>query len=188
MKILQGPLRLDFHDGQPGWAAEPASRDFSLSAAQRAAAPWPHRGVTISCVVADATVSQRPGSTLSIGPFLPRRDWAGTPDEQRYTHLLLALTNGKEGREDEFDDWYWNQHFPDGVRLPGCYAGRRYQLAPGGTGAYAHLAVYQYEIAHISESIDELARRSGTAQMPITSAFSPVFQAWYVEPVSAWRE
>lgn len=187
MEQLQEPVRLDFHAGQAGWPAAAGSRDFALSDRQRAAAPWPHRGVTISTVVAGATVAERPGSSLSIGPFLPRGNWAGSPDERRYTHLLLALTNAKPGREQEFDDWYWSQHFPDGLRLPGCFAGRRYQLAAGGAGQFTHLAIYQYDIGQIGDSIDELARRSGTPQMPITSAFSPVFQAWYVEPVSGWR-
>lgn len=188
MQRLEGPVRLDFYLGQaPECSAAAASRDFLLSSRQRAAAPWPHRGVTLSAVVAGATVTDLPGATLSIGPFQPRREWAGAPDEQRYTHLLLALTNAKQGREQEFDDWYWSQHFPDGMRLPGCYAGRRYQLSAGGAGQYTHLAIYQYDIAEIGHSIDELARRSGTSEMPLTSAISPVFQAWYVEPAGDWR-
>lgn len=188
MERLQGPVRLDFHDAEmPGRSHGTHARDFVLSDRQRAAAPWPHRGVTIAAATADAAISPRPGATLSIGPFVPRRPWTGAADEQRYTHLLIALTNAKPGREAEFDDWYWSQHFPDGLRLPGCYAGRRYALAPQGAGPFAHLAIYQYDIAEIGESIDELARRSGTPEMPITDAISPVFQAWYIQPVGGWR-
>ena len=183
VKVLDGPVHIDFT--APG-EAPPTPREMphrllAIEPPQRAATPYPFSHVTLC-----AGWPTGPATSLSAGPFTPRRAWSGTPDEQRYTHLLIALTNALPGREEEFDDWYWNQHFPDGQRLPGCYAACRFALAAGGAGPFHHLALYQLDEADAAVIVDAHAKRAGTAAMPISSAISPVFQAWYARPLSGW--
>lgn len=190
MKMIEGAVRLDFFEEDSAVYLSAGqmkkSRGFLLSDKQRAQPPYPYAGLSISTIAADAKMDVLPGSDLAIGPFLPRKEWEGAADERRYTHLLVALTNELDGREEDFDEWYWNQHMPDGLRLPGCYAGRRYLLSPDGVGQYRHLAIYQFDVKDIGDTIDALAARAGTAEMPFTDALSPVFAAWFVKPVGDW--
>jgi hypothetical protein len=188
-QVIEDALRLDFFppDAAPALSRHGRSRAYTLSERQRAARPYPHGGLTITAAAPEAMTSPIDGAGLSLGPFVPRRPWDGLPDEGRYNHLLIALTNAREGRETEFDDWYWNQHFPDGRRLPGCIAGRRYLLAEPGAGPFRHLAIYQFDIPDIGTVVEAHATRVGTPEMPLSDAISPVFQAWYVRPLGAWR-
>ncbi|WP_156945729.1 hypothetical protein [Hyphomonas johnsonii] len=163
------------------------ARLFDLCDSQRAARPYPHARAALTIEGDTAPISSLPGASLGAGPFIPRRSWEGSPDERRYTHLLLALTNAKPGQDEAFDSWYWDQHFPDGLRLPGCYAGRRYALASGAKGPFRHLAIYQFDLPDIGEAVDAIAARSGTPDMPLTDTISSVFQAWFVEPTGAWN-
>jgi hypothetical protein len=43
--------------------------------------------------------------------------------------LQFAYSNPKPGREDEYNDWYTNEHLPDVVSIPGYVAGQRFQLS-----------------------------------------------------------
>lgn len=184
MALFDGVIRLDFSaaGAAPPHAPGLSRAGFVLTGRQRARAPYPHSAAAITQIAPGSAVEPLPGASLSVGPYVPRRDWTGTPDIDRQTHVLIALTNAREGHEAAFDEWYWTQHFPDGLRLPGCFAGRRYLLANGAAGAYRHLAIYQFDIPDIGTAIDALAQRSGTPEMPITDAISPVFQAWFVAP------
>ena len=185
MEVLDGPLRIDFWGTgvSPAMVAGVPQRRLAITSPQRAAAPYPFAQVTLT-LTDEATPAS--SAALSAGPFVPRREWSGSPDERRYTHLLVALTNALPDREAEFDTWYWGRHFPDGQRLPGCFAACRFALAEGGTGAFAHLALYQFAVDDPAIIVDAHAARAGTAEMPLTDAISPVFQAWYAHPVSDW--
>ncbi|HEY4333393.1 MAG TPA: hypothetical protein VGM78_12510 [Ilumatobacteraceae bacterium] len=44
--------------------------------------------------------------------------------------VQIAYSNPKPGREDEYNEWYDNDHLPDVVGIPGYVAGQRYELAP----------------------------------------------------------
>lgn len=151
---------------------------FELCEAQRAPKPYPHAWLDLTVGAA----ASAPGSGNKLGPYVPRRDWTGTPSADWSAPCLIALTNAQEGREEAFDDWYWTQHFPDGLRLPGCFAGRRYHRAEGGAGPFRHLAIYQFDLADMSVAVDAVAARSGTPEMPLTDTISSVFQAWFVSP------
>jgi hypothetical protein len=184
MSPFDGTIRLDFSPvgAEPVRSPGLSRETLSLTERQRARAPYPHGAVTITQMAPGTEMAALAGASLSVGPYVARREWTGSPDFRRQTHMLIALTNAREGREEAFDDWYWSQHFPDGLRLPGAFAGRRYRLADGAAGDYRHLALYQFDIADIGITIDALAQRSGTPEMPITDAISPMFQAWFVAP------
>lgn len=176
MNVIENAISLQFF--APNTALERRTGEgqylFELCEAQRAPKPHPHSHVEIS-------LGGGIGAS-ALGPFVPRRNWVGRPSLDWSAPCLLALTNAQDGRETEFDDWYWNQHFPDGLRLPGCFAGRRYERAEKGSGAYRHLAVYQFDLDDMAIAVEAVAARSGTPEMPLTDAISSVFQAWFVSP------
>ena len=41
---------------------------------------------------------------------------------------LIALTNPIDGLDDEFNDWYTNEHLDDVLKLPGVMAAQRFCL------------------------------------------------------------
>ena len=55
-------------------------------------------------------------------------------------HVLIALTNPVEGREQEFNEWYDNQHVPDFLALPGCVSAQRFKLLRDPDGRIAVVA------------------------------------------------
>ena len=84
----------------------------------------------------------------------------------------MVLTNPAEGREDEFNDWYDNQHLAEVVAVPGFISARRYQISPAqltgfGGGTHRYLAVYWIE-GDAEASMTELAARlqDGTIDNP----------------------
>jgi hypothetical protein len=181
MNVLESALYIQFFEDLP--AAEtresPNRFEFELCALQLSPKPYPY-----SRIVVQTKQDQQNGDTeIGFGPFIPRRTWSGEPDPSWRAPCLIGLTNPRKGREQDFDDWYWNHHFPDGLRLPGCIAGRRYKLSDRGSGAYKHLAVYQYNTKDMSIVIDALNTRTGTPEMPMSDAISNVFQAWFVTRV-----
>lgn len=181
MTISDAPLRLDFY--APAEQPPPGRRRYIIAPPQRASEPYAFGSVSLfTGGAAD------PAAALSVGPFVRRRAWSGKPDDARCALLLIALTNAQEGREEEFDRWYWDRHFLDGQQLPGCYAACRFALAEGGDGAYRHLALYQFDVADAAIVVDAHLARAGTPAMPLTTAISPVFQAWYVRPATGWHQ
>ncbi|MGW3312960.1 hypothetical protein ACWDG9_41000 [Streptomyces sp. NPDC001073] len=60
--------------------------------------------------------------------------------------LLLALTNAVEGKEEEFEKWYWGTHIPEILELPGFVAARPYRAAGPPEGApHRYVTVYEVE-------------------------------------------
>ncbi|RIA44688.1 hypothetical protein DFR49_2948 [Hephaestia caeni] len=185
MLVAAKALMFDFYGnaaGQSDAEATPLTERWDLTARQRLQPPYPHNHLLISPVNPGDTFAARAGTTLSAGPLLPRHEWDGEANDARTRFALLALTNPKDGREDDYDRWYWDRHFPDGRRLPGCFAGRRYLLAEGGAGPYRHLAIYLYDNDDVGDTLDVLLRIAGTPEMPGSDSISPGHDAWYVEP------
>ncbi len=65
-------------------------------------------------------------------------------------YKLLVATNAVAGRDDEFNNWYNNQHIPDALEVPGYVAAQRFALAgvqmPGAPASpWRYLAIYDIE-------------------------------------------
>lgn len=101
---------------------------------------------------------------------------------------LIALTNPLEGRDDEFNDWYTNEHLPDVFKLPGIVAAQRYQLSDvqyrSGPMDWKYMAVYEIEIDDLSVTLDALAAASGTDAMKLSPAISPERMVWIYQPIT----
>jgi len=99
-------------------------------------------------------------------------------------HVLIALTNPVEGREQEFNEWYDNQHVPDFLALPGCVSAQRFKLSDVQLPRpcpYRYLAVYEFEADAIATAVATAVERVGTPAMPRSDAASremltPIFE------------
>ena len=92
-------------------------------------------------------------------------------------HILLALTNAVEGREDEFNDWYTNRHLADLLAIPGIVAARRFGLSDVQRAPPPHpfgfCALYEIETDDLQSVLDALQARANTPAMPISPAMAP---------------
>lgn len=88
--------------------------------------------------------------------------------------LLVVLSNARDGRDDEFNDWYSNVHVRDVMRLsPGAIAVQRFGLAalqfPGQPHpAHRYLAVYE---ADTHQGFTDGHAEVFTPTMPISDSF-----------------
>lgn len=59
--------------------------------------------------------------------------------------VLLAMTNGQPGREQEFESWYASQHLSDVVGVPSVSRGTLHTVSDGQQSRWRHAAVYEVE-------------------------------------------
>lgn len=87
-------------------------------------------------------------------------------------YKLVVLSNPTAEREDEYNDWYNNQHLQDVVAVPGFLSAQRYRLndAMGYDHAHRYLAIYELDSSDAANSVAELLRRRGTEAMFISEA------------------
>lgn len=101
---------------------------------------------------------------------------------------LIALTNPIEGQEAEFNDWYTNVHLADVLKLPGVKAAQRLRLSETqhrpGPFEWKYMAVYEIDIDDISTTLSALKARSGTEEMPLSTALNPERMVWIYEPIT----
>ena len=74
-------------------------------------------------------------------------------------HVLVALTNAADGRDDEFNDWYNNQHLGDVLQIPGFVSAQRFKLGAAQRMAsppYKYLTLYEIETDNIQETMSAL--------------------------------
>lgn len=89
--------------------------------------------------------------------------------------ISMAFTNAAEGRDDEYNDWYTNQHVLDVLCVPGIMAAQRFRLSEQSRAAfgYRYLAIYETEADSPADIHMAVAERAGTARMPRSDAMSP---------------
>lgn len=89
------------------------------------------------------------------------------------TYTMIVLTNCKEGRDDEFNDWYTNQHLGHILDIPGFTAAQRLKLAdqPGlPPSKYRYGATYTLETDDPAATITDMFARHGTPALPSCDA------------------
>ena len=91
-------------------------------------------------------------------------------------YLFLAFSNAAEGQEDEYNQWYDEQHLADVINVPGFVAARRYRLSQTQfefntkTPEYKYLALYEIESDDIASVMKELTSRVGTPDVVMIDA------------------
>jgi hypothetical protein len=103
-------------------------------------------------------------------------------------YLGIALTNPVEGREQEFNDWYDDQHIRDILALPGCVSAQRFKLSdvqiPNRSCPYRYLAIYEFKPDDPKAAVAAIMERGGTPAMPRSDAVSrETFLTMIYEPV-----
>jgi hypothetical protein len=63
-------------------------------------------------------------------------------------YTLVVLTNPVEGREDEYNDWYSNEHLQDVVAVPGYSSAQRFatRIPMIGESKHRYLALYDMDV------------------------------------------
>ncbi len=81
---------------------------------------------------------------------------------KKYTYVFF--TNAVAGRDDDYNDWYTNQHLPDVLKVPGFVAGRRFRLSEAGlmgaAPSHRYLTIYEVETADPEATLAELQARA----------------------------
>ncbi|MFC4314571.1 hypothetical protein ACFPN2_36225 [Steroidobacter flavus] len=97
-------------------------------------------------------------------------------------YIFAVQSNPAEGLEQEYNDWYSNQHLNDVLALPGVLGARRLALADQQIMPTPHnfkyFCLYEIELDNLQTFIDALMARAGTERMPINKAMGnslPVF-------------
>jgi hypothetical protein len=98
------------------------------------------------------------------------------------------MTSPADGREQDFQRWYDEQHVPDVMRVPGFVTGQRLVLsatqhkAPPFSQRY--LAIYDLDTDDLAGLNSEIVRRVGTPEMPMSDAIAPPVVRFFLDPVT----
>jgi hypothetical protein len=99
-------------------------------------------------------------------------------------HVFVAFSDPKEGMEEDFNDWYTNQHMPDLMKIPGFVRASRYKLSDGVTtptgpnaspaapSGQRYLAIYEIEaddVAYVPGAIKDLIKSGQLTLAPVFS-------------------
>ena len=75
--------------------------------------------------------------------------------------VLIVMTEPLEGKEDEYNDWYDNEHIPEFLKVPGFAAAQRFVAVPWMNGELPerkYLTIYEFDTD--VEEVKEANRRS----------------------------
>lgn len=95
--------------------------------------------------------------------------------KQKY--VFLVLTNAVDGREDEYNDWYTNQHLPDLMRLDGFVSAQRFELTElqrliTFPHPFRYAAIYEIETDDLAATYQAMQHAADTGNMPSTEAIA----------------
>lgn len=87
--------------------------------------------------------------------------------------VLIVLSNAVEGRDDEFNDWYNNQHLRDVLAVEGFVAAQRFrlsdaQLRPDDPTPYRYLAIYEIETDDVDKPLRALMSAIADSAIPLS--------------------
>jgi hypothetical protein len=104
-------------------------------------------------------------------------------------HIFISLLNAKDGRDDEFNEWYSQKHIPELLKIHGFITARRFlandaQLA-GMTPPWKYMVIYEIEADSPASSLQELGRRI-SGDMVISDALAGDVAAWTYSPTETY--
>ncbi|MET0182774.1 MAG: DUF4286 family protein [Caulobacterales bacterium] len=82
--------------------------------------------------------------------------------------IFIALANAAEGRDDEFNAWYNNQHIPDVLRVGPFKTAQRFKVV--GEGANKYLTIYEVEAESAAAAQAKLKEAAMAGKMPMTDS------------------
>jgi hypothetical protein len=106
-----------------------------------------------------------------IAPRTPLNDNAAMA---RFSFVVYS--NPVEGREQEYNDWYTNQHLKDLLAIPGVISARRFKISAtqirGAAQPYEYLAIYDIEADDVPSFVQEIARRTANGSIARSTAMA----------------
>lgn len=104
-------------------------------------------------------------------------------------YKFIVFTNPVAGREDEYNEWYTQQHLKDVLKVPGVVAAQRFRTTPSQRAPeplpYKYVAIYELETDDVAGIMAEIGRRSGTDAMPMSTALAAERTSYIVEAITA---
>lgn len=86
--------------------------------------------------------------------------------------MFVQSSPSSPDREDEYNDWYTNQHLADVVDVPGFVSAQRFKIKQLVMGEFKnkYMAIYNIESDDPQKVMDAMMARRGTDQMVISEA------------------
>jgi hypothetical protein len=87
-------------------------------------------------------------------------------------YVLVVPSSAKAGRDDDYNEWYNNQHIHDICAIPGVKSGRRFSPSAASPmpAPANYLAIYEIETDDIGGVMAEMNRRAEAGEMPLSDA------------------
>ena len=94
-------------------------------------------------------------------------------------YQFVVLSNPVEGREDEYNRWYDEQHLKDVLSVDGVVSAQRFKASELTPTTHGYMAVYGLETDDLAGVMGEFGVRAGTDAMPMSEAFDQAnSKAW----------
>ncbi|HEX4106567.1 MAG TPA: hypothetical protein VHX88_00445 [Solirubrobacteraceae bacterium] len=103
------------------------------------------------------------------------------------TALLVVLTHPVEGKEEEYNRWYSEDHLDDVLTAAGFEAARRFRFIPSKLSrrpAEPYLAIYEVDADRREEAEALLLKTAGTDAMPISDTLAQPAVTWWFESIT----
>jgi hypothetical protein len=87
-------------------------------------------------------------------------------------YKLIVFSDAAPGRDDDYNDWYNNQHLQDVVAVPGFVSAQRFKLNTPMIGEFAtrYMAIYEIDADDVQTAMAAIGARAGTDQMVVSDA------------------
>jgi hypothetical protein len=103
-------------------------------------------------------------------------------------YVMVVLSEPKDGRDDEYNDWYTNRHLREVLQVPGFVAAQRFKVAGSPTGKsppQGYMALYTVEAESWQAAAELLGKTVGSGAIYMSDAINlPTVQSFYVEPIT----
>lgn len=100
-------------------------------------------------------------------------------------YKMVVLTNPRDDRHDEFNDWYDNRHLSDLLDLPGMKTAQRFKVVSG--EGWGYFALYDVETDDLDGLMTEMYRRVDSHEIYMSPAFDENYLLLAAEPLGAVR-
>lgn len=97
-------------------------------------------------------------------------------------YVMVVQSQAKDGRDDEYNDWYGTVHIKDICAVPGVKSGRRFKSTPVAMGApgLKYLAIYEIEADDPMAVMAEMGKRASEGKMQTSDALdAPASVLWF---------
>ena len=106
-------------------------------------------------------------------------------------HLLLVVSSPIEGRDDDYNRWYSEQHLRDVVKLDGFTGAERFRIvSEQGTASLPgkYVAIYEMETDDPMQAYAGLGIAADKGEMPISDAMDAVnISVTLLTPFASYR-